>query len=81
MVAQQKKYSIGCAPTPPDAMGPFYKPNAPVRKHVGKGYELTGAVISTRNCQPIPQAHIEIWMAGPDGEYTDDYREIGRAHV
>jgi hypothetical protein len=35
MVTQQKKYSIGCAPTPPDAMGPFYKPKAPVRNSVG----------------------------------------------
>ena len=74
MVAQQKKYSIGCAPTPPDAMGPFYKPNAPMRNRVGKGYELKGTVISTQNCLPIPQARIELWMAGPDGEYTDNYR-------
>ena len=74
MVAQQKKYSIGCAPTPPDAMGPFYKPKAPLRNSVGKGYELRGVVISTKNCAPIPQARIELWMAGPDGEYKDDYR-------
>jgi protocatechuate 3,4-dioxygenase beta subunit len=74
MVAQQKKYSIGCAPTPPDAMGPFYKPNAPVRSSVGNGYELRGVVISTKNCAAIPQARIELWMAGPDGEYKDDYR-------
>jgi protocatechuate 3,4-dioxygenase beta subunit len=23
---------------------------------------------------PIPNAQIEVWMAGPDGEYHDDYR-------
>jgi protocatechuate 3,4-dioxygenase beta subunit len=74
MVAQLKKYNIGCAPTPPDARGPFYKPNAPVRNRVGNGYELRGTVISTENCAPIPQARIELWMAGPDGEYRDDYR-------
>lgn len=74
MVAQQKKYSIGCAPTPPDAMGPFYKSNAPLRDSVGKGYELSGVVMSTKNCAPIPQARIELWMAGPDGEYADNYR-------
>lgn len=78
MVAQQKKYSIGCAPTTPDAMGPFYKPKAPLRNSVGKGYELRGVVISTKNCTPIPQAQIELWMAGPDGEYTDDYRATVR---
>ena len=73
-VAQKKKYNIGCAPTTPDAMGPFYKPKAPLRNSVGKGYELRGVVISTKNCTPIPQARIELWMAGLDGEYKDDYR-------
>jgi protocatechuate 3,4-dioxygenase beta subunit len=74
MITQQKKYSIGCTPTPPDALGPFYKPNAPLRYSVGKGYELSGRVMSTADCSPIPQAHIEFWMAGPDGDYKDDYR-------
>lgn len=74
MVAQAKKYIIGCTPTPPDAMGPFYKPNAPVRGSVGKGYKLNGRVMSSRDCSPIPQAQIELWMAGPDGDYRDDYR-------
>lgn len=74
MVAQQKNYSIGCAPTLPDATGPFYKPNAPVRNSVGSGYELRGVVMSTQDCLPIPQARIEFWMAGPDGEYKDEYR-------
>ena len=74
MVAQLKKYSIGCTPTPPDSLGPFYKPNAPVRTSVGKGYELSGRVISSRDCAPIARARIELWLAGPDGEYKDDYR-------
>ena len=74
MVAQSKKHSIGCTPTPPDAMGPFYKPNAPLRDSVGKGYELNGRIMSSRDCSPIPQAQIEVWMAGPDGDYKDDYR-------
>ena len=74
MMAQQKKYSIGCAPTPPDALGPFYKPKAPFRNSVGKGYELSGRVLSTKDCRPLPQAYVEIWMAGPDGDYKDDYR-------
>ncbi len=74
MITQQKKYSIGCTPTPPDALGPFYKPKAPLRDSVGKGYELSGRVMSTKDCSPIPLARIELWMAGQDGEYKDDYR-------
>ena len=74
MIAQSKKISIGCAPTVPDAQGPFYKPNAPLRNSVGKGYALHGSVISSRDCAPILKAQIELWMAGPDGEYKDDFR-------
>jgi len=74
MVAQLKKYSIGCTPTPPDALGPFYKPGAPLRSSVGKGYELNGKVVSSRDCAPVKEARIELWLAGPDGEYKDDYR-------
>ncbi len=74
MIAQLKKYSIGCPPTPPDALGPFYKPKAPLRNSVGKGYELNGKVLSSKDCAPIKAARIEFWMAGPDGEYKDDYR-------
>lgn len=74
MDTQNKKYSIGCRPTLPDALGPFYKPNAPLRQSVGKGYELSGRVLSSKDCSPIPQAHIELWLAGPDGDYKDDYR-------
>jgi protocatechuate 3,4-dioxygenase beta subunit len=74
MIAQLKKYSIGCTPTPPDALGPFYKPKAPLRNSVGKGYELNGKVLSSKDCAPLKEARIELWMAGPDGEYKDDYR-------
>jgi protocatechuate 3,4-dioxygenase beta subunit len=74
MIAQLKKYSIGCPPTQPGALGPFYKPNAPARDRVGQGYELRGSVMSSRDCSPIPQARIELWMAGPEGDYKDDYR-------
>lgn len=61
-------------PTRPDALGPFYKPNAPLRNSVGSGYKLSGTVMSSEDCSPIPQARIEFWMAGPDGAYRDDYR-------
>jgi len=74
MKAQLKKFNIGCTPTVPEALGPFYRPNAPVRDRVGQGYVLRGRVMSSRDCSPIAQAGIELWMAGPDGDYTDDYR-------
>ncbi len=63
-----------CPPTAADALGPFYKPNAPVRASVGKGYVLKGIVKSAKDCAPIAGARIEFWLAGPDGSYDDDHR-------
>ncbi len=63
-----------CSPTDPDALGPFYTPGAPQRSSVGEGYILQGVVRSSVDCSPIPNAQIEVWMAGPDGEYRDEYR-------
>ena len=65
---------LTCKPTEADALGPFYKPDAPVRYRVGKGYVLTGTVRSASDCRPIRGSRIELWMAGPEGEYADAYR-------
>jgi protocatechuate 3,4-dioxygenase beta subunit len=63
-----------CAPTPPDEIGPFYRPNAPLRSEIGTGYVLEGTVRSAATCRPIPGARVEFWQAGPDGQYSDAYR-------
>jgi|OpeIllAssembly_1097287.scaffolds.fasta_scaffold444617_2 protocatechuate 3,4-dioxygenase beta subunit len=63
-----------CTPTPEDQMGPFYKPNAPMRSSVGKGYVLQGIVRSSKDCGPLPGAIVELWLAGPDGGYDDAHR-------
>lgn len=63
-----------CEPTPPDIIGPFYKPDAPVRDWVGYGYMLTGKVLSARSCTPLIGARIEFWLVGPNGLYSDSYR-------
>ena len=63
-----------CKPTQPDMLGPFYEPGAPVRTRVGSGYVLSGAVLATEECKPIPNARIEFWLANPGGEYDDTHR-------
>jgi protocatechuate 3,4-dioxygenase beta subunit len=63
-----------CRPTPPDALGPFYEPGAPVRSSVGTGYVLSGRVLAARTCRAIPRARIEFWLANPQGEYDDAHR-------
>jgi protocatechuate 3,4-dioxygenase beta subunit len=67
-------YAGTCAPTESDQLGPFYKAGAPIRSVVGKGYVLRGVVRSSRDCAVIAGARIELWLAGPDGEYDDDHR-------
>jgi protocatechuate 3,4-dioxygenase beta subunit len=63
-----------CAPTRADSEGPFYKPDAPVRSSVGKGYYLSGVVKSAKDCTNIPGAKIEFWLAAPNGSYDDEHR-------
>jgi protocatechuate 3,4-dioxygenase beta subunit len=64
----------GCEPTRPDALGPFYEPNAPVRTSVGSGYMLSGSVLGADACAPLRAARIEFWLANPKGEYDDAHR-------
>lgn len=72
-------HAEACRPTPPDQLGPFYTPNAPERAVVGRGYVLTGVVRSSRDCSALRAAMIELWLAGPDGSYEDEFRATVRA--
>ena len=55
-------------------MGPFYRPGAPLRSQIGKGYLLTGQVRSASDCTPIPSPLIELWQTGPNGKYDAAHR-------
>ena len=57
-----------CAPTAPDAFGPFGRGMPPVRSKIGKGHVLTGVVLSVR-CAPL-RAQVQFWQANRDGRYT-----------
>jgi protocatechuate 3,4-dioxygenase beta subunit len=71
---EQASRGGSCQPTPPDALGPFYEPGAPLRSSVGEDYRLSGRVQSAQDCTGISGAQLEFWLAGPDGEYSDEYR-------
>lgn len=72
--ALQASAAPKCAPTPQDEIGPFYRPNAPVRAAIGKGYILEGVVRDALDCRPVAGARIEFWQAGPGGAYDDAHR-------
>nr|MBF0223534.1 intradiol ring-cleavage dioxygenase [Desulfobulbaceae bacterium] len=63
-----------CEPTPFDEIGPFYRPNAPVRNKIGNGHSLTGSVLSVKNCSPLPFTKLEFWQVNSEGEYDDEHR-------
>ena len=64
-----------CEPTLYDEIGPFYRPNAPVRSKVGNGgYLLRGKVLSTEKCRPLGNAMLEFWLVNVDGQYDDSHR-------
>jgi protocatechuate 3,4-dioxygenase beta subunit len=66
--------ATNCTPTTQDEIGPFYRPNAPVRSKIGTGYVLQGVVRDAVTCLPIAGARIEFWQAGPGGVYDDSLR-------
>ncbi|EKD39697.1 MAG: Intradiol ring-cleavage dioxygenase [uncultured bacterium] len=70
----QSEGATNCPQTKPDSLGPFYKPDAPVRSDLGTGYILQGTVRSSVDCGIIPEARVEVWQAGPDRTYTDPFR-------
>ena len=68
-----------CAPTPPDMLGPFYKPNAPERSRTGSGVVVAGTVRSAKGCTALPGARVEWWSADERGEYRDELRATQHA--
>jgi protocatechuate 3,4-dioxygenase beta subunit len=59
-----------CAPTAPDAFGPFGRSIPPMRAKIGKGHVLTGTVLSSVDCAPIARAQVQIWQVNRSGRYT-----------
>jgi protocatechuate 3,4-dioxygenase beta subunit len=67
-----------CKATRPDALGPFYKADAPERARTGSGFVVTGAVRSVSGCQALPSARLEWWSADARGDYDDAHRATQR---
>ena len=65
-----------CPLTQGEGGDPFYKPNAPVRSHVGTGFVLTGIVRSGIDCAVMQGVRVEFWLRRPDGQYDDAHRGI-----
>lgn len=71
VIAQQ------CRVTPRDALGPFYKPDAPAQTELcasgsGGGEKLlvAGRVLGMPDCKPLSGAVVEVWQADARGDYS-----------
>ncbi len=74
-------------PTPPNALGPFYKRLTPVNNMLrapgdpGMPLTLSGQVFNTRG-DVVPDATIEIWQTNHHGHYDlEGYRYRGKLNV
>lgn len=74
-------------PTPPNALGPFYKRLTPLNSALrlpgdpGMPLTLSGQVFDTRG-DLVPTATIEIWQTNHQGYYDlDGYRYRGKLQV
>jgi len=59
-----------CRATPSEGVNGNYIAGAPIRASVGRGHVLSGVVRTARGCRPIRGARIELFQAGPDGQYS-----------
>jgi protocatechuate 3,4-dioxygenase beta subunit len=66
-----------CRVTPRDALGPFYRPNAPAQPELcasGSGGRETllvsGRVLGMPDCAPLAGALVEVWQADARGDYS-----------
>ncbi len=63
-------------PTPPQAQGPFYTPNTPLRNSLlepgipGQRMIVVGYVLDG-DCQPIPNAWLDFWQTDGEGNYDN----------
>lgn len=80
---------VGECETTSDVLGPFYRPNSPVRESLrikgekGDPIELIGRILHDDCMTPYKKAKIELWHCDGDGIYdneTTDFKYRGTAY-
>ncbi len=83
-----ERYEGDCATTS-DVLGPFYRPNSPVRESLrvkgekGDPIELIGRILHNDCSTPYKNAKIELWHCDGDGVYDNespDFKYRGTAY-
>ncbi len=69
---------VGDSPTTTDILGPFYRPNAPMRSNLipansmGKPVNLSGIIFKDDGRTPVNNALVEIWHCDDHEHYDND---------
>lgn len=72
-----------CRPTEPNALGPYYRRDAPFRSAIaapdeaGQLLEVTGKVLRADDCGPLAGAVVDVWHANEAGRYYDVGSDAG----
>ena len=81
---------VGDCETTTDILGPFYRPDSPMRNNLiikgepGIPVELTGKIKHNDCLTPYKKAKIELWHCSSDGVYdnkSDEYRYRGTSYT
>lgn len=73
---------IGDCDTTNDILGPFYRPDAPIRRDltfsglVGNKIQLKGIVYKSDCITPLKDAQVEIWHCNTEGEYDNHTSDL-----
>ena len=77
LIVAPAAYAQQCRVTSRDALGPFYKSNAPAQAELcasgsggGEKLSVSGRVIGAPDCAPLAGALVEVWQADARGDYT-----------
>lgn len=82
---------VNCTPTEADDEGPYYKEGAPLKQKLepdgaeGNRLIVQGMVygVTDNGCVPLPGAIVDVWQAGPDGQYdfSDNFLYRGKVQA
>ena len=73
---------VGDCATTNDILGPFYRPNAPIRSdltfegQIGTKIKLKGKIFKSDCVTPLKNALVEIWHCDVEGKYDNDSKNF-----
>lgn len=80
--SKRKQESSACKVTTSDVLGPYYRPDAPVRNNIRRVVDVNHLIeisgtVKLNDCRtPLKNIYIEFWHANSNGHYDNDSKEF-----